>query len=64
MKTWEMIKKSVQGDIWYSEVLGYPIIHTHKGFVPLNSKANYNIKLSNTFLRANDWKKLKNTTIK
>ncbi|USK57757.1 hypothetical protein LIS82_27680 (plasmid) [Cytobacillus solani] len=41
MKTWDMIKKSVQGDIWYSEVLWYPIIHTHKGFVPLNSKANH-----------------------
>jgi hypothetical protein len=55
MKTWEMIKTSVQGDIWYSEVLGYPIIHTHKGFVPLHSKSMYNVKLSNNFLRANDW---------
>lgn len=56
MKTWEMIQKSVQGDIWYSDVLGYPIIHTQRGFVPLHG--NNAIKASNTFLRANDWKKI------
>ena len=60
MKTWEMIQKSVQGDIWYSEVLGYPIIHTHKRFIPLNSKSNQNIKISNKFLRATVWKKINN----
>lgn len=55
MKTWEMIKKSILGDVWYSEILGYPILHKSRGFVSLNSK--YNIKVSNNFLRATDWKK-------
>jgi hypothetical protein len=55
MKTWEMIKNSIEGDIWYSETLGYPILHKSRGFVSLNSK--HNIKVSNNFLRASDWKK-------
>lgn len=59
MKTWEMIQRSVQGDIWYSETLGYSILHSNKGFVSLKSKSkNNNIKLSNIFLRATDWKKV------
>lgn len=56
MKTWEMIRASVQGNTWYSETLGYPIIHTHKGFLSKYTKAS--VKLSNRFLRASDWKKI------
>ncbi|AOH53368.1 hypothetical protein ABE28_003310 [Peribacillus muralis] len=57
MKTWEMIKRSVQGDIWYSETLGYSIIQTSRGLVSLKSKF-HSIKASNNFLRATDWKKI------
>ncbi|WP_260288746.1 hypothetical protein [Peribacillus aracenensis] len=59
MKTWEMIKQSVQGDIWYSETLGYLITHTSRGFVSLKSKSKlHSIKASNNFLRATDGKKI------
>jgi hypothetical protein len=54
-----MINKSLQGDIWYSETLGYPIMHTSKGFISLNSGSKSNVKLSHNFLRATDWKKVK-----
>ncbi|HDR8111925.1 hypothetical protein ACO1D2_15635 [Bacillus thuringiensis] len=57
MKTWEMIKKSKLGDKWYSETLGYVIIHTSRGYVSMYSK-NSSIKVSNNFLRATDWIKV------
>lgn len=56
MKTWEMIEKSKFGDRWYSETLGYTIIHTSRGFVSINSK-KHPIKASNNFLRATDWRR-------
>lgn len=33
MKTWEVIKKSKIGDIWFSVTLGCTIFHTYRGFV-------------------------------
>ena len=63
MKTWEMIKQNVQGDVWYSETLGYSVTRTSKGFVSLKSKSKFNtIKASNIFLRATDWKKVNTDT--
>ncbi|MEH7350939.1 hypothetical protein [Gottfriedia acidiceleris] len=65
MKTWEMIQQTVQGDMWYSETLGYPIMHTSSGFVFLNSKNEFhNIKICQNFLRATDWRKIKDETDK
>lgn len=59
VKTWEMIQCSVQGDIWYSEILGYPILHSSKGFISMKSKSRLsNIKASHNFLRATDWRKI------
>lgn len=58
-----MIKQTVQGDIWYSETLGYSVTQTSKGFVSLNSKSKFNtIKVSNNFLRATDWRKVNKDT--
>lgn len=57
-----MIKQTVQGDVWYSETLGYSVLHTSNGFVSLNAKSKGSIKVSNTFLRATDWRKVNKYT--
>ncbi len=55
-----MIQRTVQGDVWYSETFGYPILHTSEGFVSLNLKNEFhNIKVSHNFLNATDWKRIK-----
>jgi hypothetical protein len=53
-----MIKQTVQGDVWFSETLGYSVIHASNGFVSLNANSNASIKISHTFLRATDWRKV------
>ncbi|WP_144566967.1 hypothetical protein [Neobacillus bataviensis] len=62
MKTWEMIKQTVQGDVWFSETLGYSVIHASNGFVSLKAKSKGSIKVSNNFLRATDWRKVNKDT--
>lgn len=58
-----MIKQTVKGDIWYSETMGYSVLHTSSGFVSLNSKSkSHSIKVSNNFLRATDWRKVNKAT--
>ncbi|WP_340372125.1 hypothetical protein [Peribacillus sp. FSL E2-0218] len=61
MKTWQMLKQTLQGDVWYSETMGYSILHTSNGFVSLKAKSkSHSIKVSNNFLRATDWRKVNN----
>jgi hypothetical protein len=54
-----MIKQTVQGDVWYSETLGYSVLHTSKGSISLKSESkSNNVEIPNGFLSATDWVKI------
>ena len=54
-----MVKNTVQGDVWYSETVGYTIVHSSNGLVSRDT--GNRVRVSQNFLRATDWVKIEPT---